>query len=226
MNLAPPPFPSSNHTVARLIHLLAFAIAKRNKLCREREISDRRRGRGGGCKGKTFCWHSLNSPSSAFIVQREENYCLTWTISMFSGLSLCLITSNNKKNKCSDDPHSSVKIEQNCFSYTCLLDTHTPVTYRILCLIFLMYVRTIQRFNLGGQDSKKKKKKLQFMILTPVTLKQGQGCQTCYELASYNSAKFWKPLLEQCSWKKPMIKLLSKQETRQLSPLHMCASQN
>ena len=31
----------------------------------------------------------------------------------------------------------------------------TPVTQHTLCLIFLMYVSTIQRFNYGGQESKK-----------------------------------------------------------------------
>ena len=49
---------------------------------------------------------------------------------------------------------------------------YTPVTQSILCLIFLMYVSTIQRYNYCGQESKK-----QFAVYdshTPVTLKQGQ----------------------------------------------------
>ena len=54
---------------------------------------------------------------------------------------------------------------------------YTPVTQSILCLIFLMYVRTIQCLNCGGQESKE-----QFAVHdsdTPVTLKQGQGHQIC-----------------------------------------------
>ena len=57
---------------------------------------------------------------------------------------------------------------------------YTPVTHRILCLIVLMYVRTIQHLNYGGQESKQR-----FAVHdsdTPVTLKQGQGNQTWYEL--------------------------------------------
>ena len=43
-----------------------------------------------------------------------------------------------------------------------------------------MYVRTIQHLNYGGQESKQR-----FAVHdsdTPVTLKQGQGNQTWYEL--------------------------------------------
>ena len=49
---------------------------------------------------------------------------------------------------------------------------YTPATQSILCLIFLMYVRTIQCLNCGGQESKE-----QFAVHdsdTPVTLKHGQ----------------------------------------------------
>ena len=53
-----------------------------------------------------------------------------------------------------------------------------------------MYVRTIQLLNYGGQESKK-----QFAVYDsekPVTLKQGQGHQTWYELVEpkqgYNNA--------------------------------------
>ena len=48
---------------------------------------------------------------------------------------------------------------------------YTPVTQSILYLIFLMYVRTTQRLNYSGQESKK-----HFAVYdsdTHVTLKQG-----------------------------------------------------
>ena len=60
-----------------------------------------------------------------------------------------------------------------------------------------MYVRTIQHLNCGGQ-----KFTIFFAIYdsdTPVTLKQGQGHQTWFELVDprqgYNNAKFEKPSL-------------------------------
>ena len=43
-----------------------------------------------------------------------------------------------------------------------------------------MYVGTIHYLNFGGQESKKNN--LQLMINTPLTLKQGHGYQTWYEL--------------------------------------------
>ena len=54
---------------------------------------------------------------------------------------------------------------------------YIPVTQSILCLMFLMYVRTIQSLNYGEQESKK-----QLAVYdsgTPVTLTQSQGNQTC-----------------------------------------------
>ena len=60
-----------------------------------------------------------------------------------------------------------------------------------------MYVRTIQHLNYGKQESKK-----QFAVYDsdkPVTYKEGQGHQTCYELVDpkqdYNNAQFEKPHL-------------------------------
>ena len=52
----------------------------------------------------------------------------------------------------------------------------------MLCLIFLRYVRTIQRLNYGGQESKK-----HFAVYdsdTAVTLKQDKGHQAWYELVN------------------------------------------
>ena len=68
---------------------------------------------------------------------------------------------------------------------------------------------------------------LLFMILTHVTLKQGQGHQTGYDLVDcnqgYNLAVF-----EQCLLpvkKMSVLKFLSNKETCQLSTLNMCDSQ-
>ena len=74
---------------------------------------------------------------------------------------------------------------------------YTPITQSIMCLIFFIYVRTIQGFNYSGQEPKK-----QFAVHdsdTSVTLKQGQGHQTWYILVDpkqgYNNAKFENPRL-------------------------------
>ena len=77
---------------------------------------------------------------------------------------------------------------------------YTPVTQSILCLSFLMYIRTTQHFVYSGEESKR-----QFAVYdadTPVTLKQGQDHQIWYKLEDpkqgYNNAKFKKNSLEQC----------------------------
>ena len=74
---------------------------------------------------------------------------------------------------------------------------YVPVTQSMLCQIFLMYVRTREHFNYGGQQPKK-----QLAVYgsdTPVTLKQGQSHQTWYALVDpkqgYDNAKFEKPHL-------------------------------
>ena len=71
---------------------------------------------------------------------------------------------------------------------------YTSVTQSILCLIFLMYARIIQHFTMMNKNLKNI---LQFIILTHVTLKQGQGQQNWYKLVDpeqdYNNAKFEKP---------------------------------
>ena len=60
-----------------------------------------------------------------------------------------------------------------------------------------MYVRTAQRLNWGGQESKKLFAVYDFD--TPMTLQHCQGHQTWYELADpkkdYNDGKFEKPHL-------------------------------
>lgn len=53
---------------------------------------------------------------------------------------------------------------------------YTPVKPTILCLIFSMYVATIQRLDYSGPESKNHN--LQFLI----ALRQGQGHWTWYEL--------------------------------------------
>ena len=40
---------------------------------------------------------------------------------------------------------------------------YTPVTQNVLCLMFLLYVRNVQRLNYGGQESGKTN--LHFVIL-------------------------------------------------------------
>ena len=98
---------------------------------------------------------------------------------------------------------------------------YRPVTQSILCLIFSMYVRTIQYLNQGGWESQK-----QFAVYysdTPVTLKQGH--QTWYELVypkqGYNDAKFEKPLLNSIH-EKACDKVFCWIRTCPLSPLDMC----
>ena len=78
---------------------------------------------------------------------------------------------------------------------------YTPVTQRILCLIFFRYVRAKQQLNYSRQESEK-----QFAVYvseTSVTLKQGQ--QNWYKLVDpkqgYNNAKFEKPCLNSVCWK-------------------------
>ena len=56
---------------------------------------------------------------------------------------------------------------------------YIPVTQSILCLIFLMFIRTIQHLNYSGQESEK-----QFAVCdsdTSVNLKQNQDHQTWHE---------------------------------------------
>ena len=60
---------------------------------------------------------------------------------------------------------------------------------------------------------------------TPVTLKQGQGHQTWYELEDpkqgHNNAKFEKPCLNSVC-ERANNKVIANQETCQLSPSNMC----
>ena len=59
---------------------------------------------------------------------------------------------NNNNSKLSDDSHSSHAIlKKSCYL---LHVKYTSVTQSILCLIFLMNVRTIQNLNYSGQESK------------------------------------------------------------------------
>ena len=75
---------------------------------------------------------------------------------------------------------------------------NTLVTQSILCLIFFLYAKAIQRLNCSGQESKKKKFAV-YDSAVPATLKQGQGHQTWNELVDpkqgYNNAKCEKPHL-------------------------------
>ena len=63
---------------------------------------------------------------------------------------------------------------------------------------------------------------------TNVTLKQGQGHQTWYELVDpkqgTNHAKFGRSALNSLHKNQTLLKLLSNQKTCQLSPLNMWAS--
>ena len=79
---------------------------------------------------------------------------------------------------------------------------YTPVTQSILCLTFSMYVRKTQCLNYSRQEPKIN---LRFMIQTylwiwnkinsdtPVTLKQGQGHQSWYELVDSKQVSMKKP---------------------------------
>ena len=102
---------------------------------------------------------------------------------------------------------------------------YTPVTQSILCLTFLFYVRTMHRLNHGGQESIK-----QFVVCdsdTPVTLKQGQGHQTCYEMLfpkHYHNAKIEMPCFNSV-YERANDQVSTNQETCQLSPLNMCYSE-
>ena len=94
---------------------------------------------------------------------------------------------------------------------------NTPVTQSILCLIFLICVKTIQRLNCIGQELKKN---LQFMILTYLwhwnevkVFKFGLNWQTKSKV-----------IIMQCLWK-TQWEFLSNQEACQLSSLNMCESQ-
>ena len=78
-----------------------------------------------------------------------------------------------------------------------LPSTHTRVAQFMLCMIFLMYVATIQHLNYSRQESKQEFKKAQFAAFisnTLVTLKQRQGHQTSNENVDskqgYDNVKF------------------------------------
>ena len=62
---------------------------------------------------------------------------------------------------------------------------YTPVAQSIPCLIFFMYVRA---YNVFTMIDKNLKHNLQFLILT-LSLKQGQGHQTWYELVDPSQAR-------------------------------------
>ena len=127
------------------------------------------------------------------------------------------------KSKSSDDAHSNAKLKE---IVSVLSLKSTKVTQSILCPIFLMYVSTRQHLNYSGQESKSQVAVHNSDTLR--TLKQGQGHQTWYTLVDhkqdYNNAKLEKPYLYSVC-EKPTIKLLSNQETKQLSPIHMCERQ-
>ena len=69
----------------------------------------------------------------------------------------------NQNSKHTDGSHSSAKLVEKkvlVMSLKCTL-----VTQLILCLIFLMCVRTIQRLNDGGHTHKKKREKKSFFVI-------------------------------------------------------------
>ena len=77
---------------------------------------------------------------------------------------------------------------------------YTPVIQSTLCMIFLMYERTVQHLNYSGQIFFNFFKKFAVYVSdTPVTLEQGQGHETWWKLVDpkqgNNNAKFEKPYL-------------------------------
>ena len=101
--------------------------------------------------------------------------------------------------------------------------TDTPITQSIRCLIFLKHERTVPHLNYSGQESKRQSADYDFD--TSVTLKQGQGHQTWFELVDskqgcYNT-NFEKSRLNSVPQKKSQKHFSSNQETGKLSPLHM-----
>ena len=77
---------------------------------------------------------------------------------------------------------------------------HTSVTQSIQCLIFLMYAAAIRRINYKGHESTTQSAVYDSDI--PVTLKQGQGNQTWFDLLDpkqvHNYARFERPPFKQC----------------------------
>ena len=104
---------------------------------------------------------------------------------------------------------------------------YTQVSQHILWPVFLMYVRTIQRLNYYGQESKKQFAAYDSEI--PVTLKQGQGHQTWYKLVDpkqgYNNAKFGKPRFNTVS-EKASYKVFVKSGNTLVISLHYIGKSN
>ena len=97
-------------------------------------------------------------------------------------------------SKRSSDSHPTAFFK--FMSVTLLSRKHTSHTKYTVPDLF-MYIRTIQRLNYNRQKSRKQVAVYESDI--PMTLKQGQGHKTWYELVdakhSYNDAKFEKPRL-------------------------------
>ena len=73
--------------------------------------------------------------------------------------------------------HIQVQDWKKCVTLLVTLLKYTPLTQSILCLIFSTYVSTTQYVN-----SQKENRITVYYSDMPVTLKQGKGQQTWYEL--------------------------------------------
>ena len=104
---------------------------------------------------------------------------------------------------------------------------HIPLTQSVLSVIFLIHVATINVQTILEKNLKKKKKSAVYDTDTHVTLKQCQGHRNWFELVDPSKVitmQSLKNITSTVSAKKPTIKFMSIQESRQLSPLNMCES--
>ena len=103
----------------------------------------------------------------------------------------------NKKRKCSDDSHSSAKLQKKkCY----VPFFHTPVTLRLLCLIFLMHVATMHRLNYSGQESKNTLSSLWIWHTCDLEIRPWSSnlVWIARPLAGLLSFKAWRTSLKQC----------------------------
>ena len=92
---------------------------------------------------------SINESTNQQIV-KSISQSINKSINQSISKLIISINQSNKKGKRSDDLHSSAKLKKKIMLVTSLYCT--PVLQYILHLVFLMYERTIQRLNCGGQE--------------------------------------------------------------------------
>ena len=135
--------------------------------------------------------------------------------------------SHCNKSKCSDDSHSSVKLEKNVLPMSL---KYTPVTQSIVCLIFLTCAATMHHINSWTRIFEKNKTTVcSLWFWHTHDLEIGQGHHTRYELLdttqSYNGGKFESPPLNSVCQEANVNVVDKLKKTHQLSPLKMCKSE-